>query len=138
LPFNSPGTAPLLIGLAAARLSLPSGAGVNLPSGTNTPGASSVPFVVAGTPGATVTYSFVEGTSTVSGSGVIGPRGAFGGVVDLSGFADGTITVTINITAGGKTTTLTGAMGKNSVAPPPPTIGAATYANIANSSAYNV
>ena len=64
---------------ATASLSLPSGAGVNLPSGTNTPGASSVPLVVTGTPGATVTYTFTRGHARPSPArGVIGPRGTFG------------------------------------------------------------
>ena len=76
-------------------------------------------------------YTFAEGASTVSGTGVIGLSGTFGAVVDLSGFADGTITVTVQMTAGGKTTTLTGSMAKNSVAPPAPSVSAAVYANIA-------
>jgi hypothetical protein len=145
LPFNSPGTCegklpaanPCING-QAAHLSLPSGAGVNLPSGTNTPGASSVPFVVTGTPGATVTYSFTLGTSKVTGTGVVGANGIFGAVVDLSGFGDGNIAVTVTLTSGGKATTLTGTMGKNTVAPPAPTFSAAAYANIANANIYNV
>jgi hypothetical protein len=146
LPFNSSGTCDYLgvsaacAGAAAsASLSLPSGAGVNLPSGTNSPGAGSVPLRVTGAPGAAVTYKFAEGTSVVTGSGVIGPNGTFGANVNLSGFADGTITVTITETGGGAPNkTLTGQLGKNSVAPPAPTASAATYANISNVSIYNV
>src|SRR5258708_31699845 len=55
-PFLSPGTDPPAGG--AARLSLPSGQGVNLPSGTNTPGARSVPLFLTGTPGASVAFKF--------------------------------------------------------------------------------
>ena len=122
-PFASSGTCDYLTASSAcavaSSLSLPNGAGVNLPSGTNTPGASSVPFQVTGAPGATVTYTFTEGTNTVTGTGVVGPGGVFGANVNLSGFPDGTITVTITETGGGAPNkTLTGSMGKNSVAPP--------------------
>ncbi len=96
-----------------AVISTPSGLGVNLPSGTNSAGASAVPFTFTGTPGATITYTFTEGSSTTSGTGVIGASGVFGGTVNLSGFADGTITVTIVQTLNGVTTTTTGTVGKN-------------------------
>jgi hypothetical protein len=145
IPFASQGTCDYLSErqgsptcTAASNLSLPNGAGANLPSGTNTPGASSVPIVITGTPGATVTYKFVEGGLSVSGTGVIGATGKFGATVDLSGFLDGSITVTVTLTSGGKTTTLTGTMGKDSVAPPAATVSAAPFANIATSPGYNV
>jgi hypothetical protein len=69
---------------------------------------------------------------------MIGPRGMFGAVSDLSSFADGTITVTVTLTSGAKVTTLSATMGKNSVAPLAPTVSAAAFSNIATSPAYNV
>src|SRR4029077_15779057 len=143
LPFNSPGTCDYLSEMSACSstpvLSLVSGAGVNLPSGTNTPGAAAVPLVISGAPGANVNYTVALGTTyTVSGSGVIGATGKFGTSVNISGFPDGTITVTATLTANGTSTTLIGTMGKNSVAPPAPTASAPVWANIANSSLYNV
>jgi len=142
MPFASAGTCDYLSEssacTAASNLSLANGAGVNLPSGTNTPGASAAPLAVTGTPGATITFKFTEGSYTVSGTGVIGPTGKFATSVDISGFPDGTITVTATLTANGKTTTLTGTMGKNSVAPPAPTPSAPAYANLANVSIYYV
>jgi hypothetical protein len=142
MPFASPGTCDYQESsacTAVTNLSLPKGAGVNLPSGTNTPGAGAVPLIVTGTPGATVSYTVALGTTyTASGSGVIGASGKFGTSVDVSGFPDGTITVTATLTANGVSTTLTGTMGKNSVAPPAPTASVPVWANIANSSLYNV
>jgi hypothetical protein len=123
---------------SSSLVSLPSGIGTNLPSGTNATGASAMPFTLTGIPGASVTYTFTEGTNTVTGSGVIGSSGLLGGTVDLSGFPDGMITVTIVQTLNGVTTTITGTVGKNSVAPPAPTVSAPAYANIANQSTYNV
>jgi hypothetical protein len=143
-PFASSGTCDYVNAssacTAAANLSLPNGAGVNLPSGTNTPGASAVPFLLTGAPGATVTYTFAEGTTyRVTGSGVIGPTGAFGGTVDVSLFPDGTITVTMVETGGGAPSkTISGSLGKSSLAPPPPTLSAAAYANLATQSTYSV
>ena len=90
------------------------------------PGASSVPFTFTGAPGATVTYTFTEGTNTLTGTGVIGASGTFGAVVNLSAFPDGAITVTIVQTGGGKPTkTVTGTLNKNSVPPAAPTAAAA-------------
>jgi len=142
-PFASSGTCDYLGAssacTAAANLSLPNGAGANLPSGTNTTGASAVPFTVTGAPGAQVTYTFREGANVVTGTGVIGPTGVFGTTVDLSGFPDGTITVTVTETGGGAANkTLTGSMGKNSIPPPVPTATAAAYANLYNLSVFNV
>ena len=142
LPFASQGTCDYKSESSACtatkNLSLPNGAGVNLPSGTNTPGASSLPIVISGTPGATVNYTLTEGTYSVSGTGVIGATGKFATTVDVSGWPDGTITVTATLTLNGKTTTLTTLTGKNSVAPPAPTLTAPGYANIANETAYDV
>jgi hypothetical protein len=143
LPFNSPGTCDYQSEMSACSsppvLALASGIGVNLPSGTNTPGASSAPLVITGAPGSTVSYTVSEGTTyKISGTGVIGGTGRFGTSVNVSGWPDGTITVTAALTLNGKTTTLTGTMGKNSVAPPSPTVTAAAWANIATSSTYNV
>jgi hypothetical protein len=143
-PFASSGTCDYVNASAActasANLSLPNGAGANLPSGTNTPGSSAVPFVVTGAPGATVTYTFAEGASyTVTGTGVIGPTGTFASAVNLSAFPDGTITVTILETGGGAPNrTITGTVGKNSVAPPAPSVSAAAYVNLASESTYNI
>jgi hypothetical protein len=142
MPFASPGTCDYQESSACTvvtNLSVPRGAGVNLPSGTDTPGAGAVPLVVTGTPGASVSYTVAEGTTyTASGSGVIGTTGKFGTSVDVSGFPDGTITVTATLTTNGASTTLIGTMGKNSVAPPAPTASVPVWANIANSSVYNV
>jgi hypothetical protein len=142
MPFNSPGTCDYVSELAAcaapAGLSLSNGAGANLPSGTNTPGAASTPLLVTGTPGATITFTFTEGTLTASGTGVIGPTGRFGTSVDLSAWPDGTITVTATLNMNGKITTLTGTMGKNSVAPPAPAVSAPVWANLAGASTYSV
>ncbi|HET7466406.1 MAG TPA: hypothetical protein VFL29_07050 [Candidatus Dormibacteraeota bacterium] len=145
LAFHSPGTCqakpaannPCVNGQALA-LSLPSGAGVNLPSGTNTPGAGAVPFEVRGNPGSSVNWKFSEGANTVSGTGTVGASGSFGGLANLSGFPDGTITVTVTLTTNGVARTLTGTMGKNSVAPPAPTVTLSTYVNIANSTGYTL
>ncbi len=142
MPFASAGTCDYLSEssacTAASNLSVVNGAGVNLPSGTNTPGAGAVPVGLTGTPGATVTFTFSEGAYTASGTGVIGPTGKFATNVNLSGFPDGMITVTATLTANGKTTTLTGTMGKNSVAPPAATVSAPTYANLVNQATYTV
>jgi hypothetical protein len=142
MPFASPGTCDYQESsacTAVTNLSLPKGAGVNLPSGTNTPGAGAAPLVVTGTPGATVSYTVAEGTGyTTSGTGVIGATGKFGTSVDVSGFPDGTITVTATLALNGTVITLTGTMGKNSIAPPAPAASAPAWANIANSSLYNV
>jgi hypothetical protein len=142
-PFASSGTCDYLGAssacTAAANLSLPNGAGANLPSGTNTTGASTVPFTVTGAPGALVSYTFQEGTYVVTGTGVIGPTGVFGTTVNLSGFPDGTITVTVTETGGGAPNkTLTGSMGKNSVPPPVPTATSSAYANLYNQSTFYV
>ncbi|HKN51963.1 MAG TPA: hypothetical protein VJX66_05650, partial [Amycolatopsis sp.] len=142
LPFNSPGTCDYasesVACTAGSSLSVVSGAGVNLPSGTNTPGAAAAPLLITGTPGGTVTYTFTEGTNTVSGTGVIGTTGKFAVSVNLSGFPDGLITVTATVNASGKITTLTGTMGKNSVAPPAAVVTAGTWANLAGASVYDV
>jgi hypothetical protein len=135
-PFLSPGTDPPAGG--AARLSLPSGQGVNLPSGTNTPGAGSVPLFVTGAPGASVSFKFTEGTYLASGTGTVGPDGTFGAVVDLSTFPDGVINVTVTLKSGGATTTLTSVMTKNSVPPPAPAVSPWPYVNLANQLVYNV
>jgi hypothetical protein len=138
LPFNSPGTDPPASAITP-NVSVPSGLGVNLPSGTNTPGASSVPFVVTGAPGASVSFSFTEGANAASGTGLLSPKGTFGGTVDVSSFPDGTITVSVALTGGGApATNLTTPMGKNSVPPPAPTVSAPAYANIANNLAYTL
>ncbi|HLZ94098.1 MAG TPA: hypothetical protein VKT20_02055 [Candidatus Dormibacteraeota bacterium] len=140
LPFASPGTCDYLSEQCPdpPALSLPNGAGANLPSGTNTPGAGAVPLTVTGTPGSTVGYTATEGTNSVSGSGVVGATGAFGTSLNVSAFPDGAITVTASLTLNGTTTTLTGTMGKNSVAPPAPAVSAAAYANLYNFTLYNV
>jgi len=137
LPFRSPGTDPPA-SLVKAAVGVPSGLGVNLPSGTNTPGASSVPLYVTGTPGAAVSYSFTEGTFIASGSGVLSQKGQFGATVDVSTFPDGTINVKVTLVSGGATTTLTATLGKNSVPPPAPSVAAPAYANIANNLAYTL
>jgi hypothetical protein len=138
LPFSSPGTDPPASALTAA-VSLPTGTGVNLPSGTNTPGSSAVPLYVTGAPGAAVTYKFTEGIYTTSGSGVIDAKGQFGTTVDVSSFPDGSIAVTVVETGGGAPTrTLTTTLSKNSVPPPTPTSSAPAWANLANEYAYNV
>src|SRR5713101_8303080 len=143
LPFNSPGTCDYMSEssacIAGSSLSLASGVGVNLPSGTNTPGAGAAPLLITGTPGATVSYTVAEGsTYKVTGSGVIGATGKFGTSLNVAGFPDGSIIVTVTLTFNGQVTTLTGTLGKSSIAPPAPTIGASVWANIANSSIYNV
>ncbi|HEV2414008.1 MAG TPA: hypothetical protein VGX27_04320, partial [Candidatus Dormibacteraeota bacterium] len=142
LPFASPGTCDAgesTSCTAASNLSVPNGAGANLPSGTNTPGASAVPLVVSGTPGATVSFTVALGTTyKITGGGVIGATGKFGTSVDVSGFPDGLITVTAVLTANGTSTTVSGLLGKNSVAPPAPTVSAAYYANEFTVSTYNV
>jgi hypothetical protein len=69
---------------------------------------------------------------------MIGPTGKFGTSINLSGFPDGTITVVATLNTGGKITTVTGTMGKNSVAPPAAVVSAPTWASLANISAYNV
>ncbi len=137
-PFLSPGTDPPA-GSLTARVSLPSGVGVNLPSGTNTPGSSAVPLYVTGAPGASVSYTFTEGAFTTSGTGVLNQKGVFGASVDVSTFPDGTIIVTVTLTGGGAaTTTLMSTMGKNSVPPPPPGVSVPVFANIANSFVYTL
>ncbi|HEY5224284.1 MAG TPA: hypothetical protein VIJ18_14705 [Microbacteriaceae bacterium] len=137
-PFNSPGTDPPASALVA-RVSLPSGTGVNLPSGTNPAGASAVPLLVTGAPGATVVYSFVQGRLSVTGGGIISAAGTFGAVLDLSAFSDGVISVTVTITGpGGTVTPLQSAMGKNSVAPPAPSVSVAAYANLATRTTFLV
>ncbi|HMC71305.1 MAG TPA: hypothetical protein VKJ07_19270, partial [Mycobacteriales bacterium] len=138
-PMLSPGTDPPA-GSVAPGLSLASGIGVNLPSGTNTPGASAVPLYVTGAGGASIAYTFSEGTFVVSGSGTLTQKGAFGTTVDLSAFPDGTITVRVTLTGGGApAANLTSTMGKNSVPPPAPAVSfGGAYVNIANQLNYNV
>src|SRR5260370_25551088 len=58
-PFLSPGTDPPA-GSLTARVSLPSGVGVNLPSGTNTPRSRAVPLYGTGAPGAPGSYTLPE------------------------------------------------------------------------------
>ncbi len=142
MPFASAGTCDYRSESSActavSNLALPNGAGVNLPSGTNTPGAGSVPLLISGTPGATVSYTLTEGSYSVSGTGVIGTTGKYATSLDLSSWPDGTITVTATLTLNGKTTSLTTVTGKNSVAPPAPGVTSPAYANIANEGTYNV
>jgi hypothetical protein len=138
-PIHSPGTDPPAAVANTPSLSLPSGTGVNMPSGISSASASTTPIYLTGPAGASVSYTFTEGTTTVSGSGVIGPNGTFGGTVDLSAMPDGTINVTATLTpAGASATTLTATLNKNSVAPAAPTVSAPSYANIANVTTYNV
>src|SRR4029077_6239258 len=106
LPFNSAGTCDYLSETTAcsagSTLSLASGLGVNLPSGTNTAGASAAPIVITGKPGATVSYTVALGsTYKLTGSGLIGATGRFGTSVDVSTWPDGTITVTATLNANG-------------------------------------
>ena len=111
---------------------------MNLPSGTNTPGASSVPFVVSGTPGAAVTYTFKEGTSTslrhrcdrCARHVRRRPR-----PLRLCRRDDLSHDHTH---VGREDDDPHRTMGKNSVAPPAPTVTAAAFANIANSPVFNV
>ena len=52
-------------------------------------------------------------------------------------FADGAIAVKVVVTPpGGAPVTLTAPIGKSSVAPTPPTVTAATYANLATETSY--
>jgi hypothetical protein len=137
-PLYAQGMLPVSIG--AATLALPNGTGVALPSGTNPASATAVPVLITGTPGSSVTYTFTEaGGYRASGSGVIGSDGRLATTVDLSLFPDGTISVTAVLTdAHGKITTITQTMGKNSVAPPAPTVTAAAYDNLAGQTSYRV
>jgi hypothetical protein len=93
---------------------------------------------VTGTPGATVAYTFTEGTFTTSGTGVLSSRGNFGASIDVSTFPDGQISVVVNLTSGGVVTKLTWSMGKNSVAPPAPTASVPVYVNLAGQYNYTV
>jgi hypothetical protein len=98
-----------------------------------------VPLVVSGVAGSAVTYSFTEGPSVISGTGVIDAGGSFAVVLDLSMFPDGAIAVKVVVTPpGGAPVTLTAPIGKSSVAPTPPTVTAATYANLATETSYLV
>ncbi len=137
-PFNSPGISPVGTG-GSGIISLPSGNGLNLPSGVNASNASALPFSVTGAAGATVTYTFTEGTHTVTGSGTLDSHGSFAGTVDVSAFPDGTITVTMTLSGGGAPTqTLTSTLAKNTLPPTAPTVSAPAYANNVNETAYAV
>jgi len=137
-PIASPGTDPPVSALVR-HVSVPSGSGVGLPSGTNQPGASSTPIFVTGTPGSSVSYKFTEGTYVTSGTGTINTLGTFGAYVDLSAFPDGNIALTVTLTApGGVVTTLTTTVNKNSVAPPAPVVSAPAYAIPSNLTTYTV
>jgi hypothetical protein len=136
-PFGSPGT-DALTGAVTAMLSLPSGDGVSMPSGTTSAGADAMPLFVTGTPGASVSYSLVQGTYRVSGTGVIGPSGTFGATADVSRFPDGLIEVTAVLSGAGPTTTLTRTIGKNSVAPVAATATAEAKITPSTQTAYSV
>jgi hypothetical protein len=87
-------------------------------------GANSVPLVITGAPGASVSYTLTEGNKySLSGTGVIGATGKYGTSVDVSPWPDGTLTVTATLTGGGAPSqSLTQIIGKNSTTPPAPSV----------------
>ncbi len=112
---------------------------VSVPPAINATTAQAVALVVTGAPGANVSYSFTEGSSTLNGTGVIASNDTFAVVVNLSSFPDGVIGLTVTETGGGApTTTLTASISKNSVPPPAPTVTAPADANNMNDTAFNV
>jgi hypothetical protein len=125
-PIQSPGTDP------PGNFLLPL---LSLPLSADSSGATAVPIVVTGAPGATVTFDITDGVKHVTGSGNVGAAGTFGATVDVSGLADGTLTATATLTGGGApTATVTNYMGKASTVPAAPALSAPVYANLVNAS----
>ena len=92
-PIDSPGTVTSSIS-----------ASLSVPPLVNSSDVSSVPILVSGTVGETVTYKLTEGTKTLSGSGTIDGSGSFAVDLNLSSFPDGNITVQVVLSGAGQTT----------------------------------
>lgn len=137
-PIESPGTDHPPAASSGSLVSLVSGIGAGLPSGTNATGSVAVPIRVTGVVGDTVTYTFTLGTHKVFGVGMIGSGGVFVGTVNLSAFTTGSISVTVVVTGYGKTTTIKKSFLKNKVPPPAPTFSTATYVNNQNETVFDV
>jgi hypothetical protein len=137
-PIESPGTDHPPAPGTGSLVSLTSGIGADLPSGTNATGSGAVPFRVTGVPGDTVTYTFSLGTAKVFGVGMIGAGGVYVGTVDLSGFTTGNIAVTVVITGYGKTTKVQKIFMKDKVPPSAPTFTTPTYVNNQNQTVFDV
>jgi Bacterial Ig-like domain/RTX calcium-binding nonapeptide repeat (4 copies) len=111
---------------------------ISLPAIVTGSDAGSVPLLVSGTPNATLTYTVSQGSTKLTGTGMLDASGTWGTALNLSTFPDGTVTVTVILTSAGKTTTLTGTTTKNTVVPKAPAVSVPAYANLADQTAYQV
>jgi Ca2+-binding RTX toxin-like protein len=89
---------------------------------------TSMPAVISGPSGTAATYTVTDGTKTVGGAGIEAADGMLPATLDLSGLADGVLTVTL--TPGDGTGPVTSAIVKNTVQPGSPGISALAYVGL--------
>jgi hypothetical protein len=115
-PIQSPGTDPPAppVGLAVAA-----------PTSVTNSNQTSVPVVLNGAAGSLITLTISDGTTTVTGSGVVDPFGQLMLALNLSALANTTLTASVS---GGVTVTLV----KSTAPPGAANLSAPAYVNIAN------
>jgi len=123
--INSPGTCcdPPVGGTSTPKQ-------LSAPAAVDNNSQTAVPAVFSGPSGSAATFTVTDGTTTLSGSGTIGPDGMLPAVLDVSNLADSTLTATLTLAGGGAP--VAGSLLKNTVAPVAPGLSVAAYVSLSN------
>jgi hypothetical protein len=129
---NAPATATGLL-----DTQVPPAPSVSVPTYANAATQTSVPLTVTGQAGAFVLYWITDGSLTTSGSGFLSSAGVLSTTLDLSRFADGTISfqVTQMDTAGNVSVAAMPTLIKDTKAPAAPVLTLPAGINLSNQSA---
>ena len=109
--------------LTATKDATPPALTVTTPPAINLSNVGGFSIAVTGEANAGISYSFTDGTHTVSASSTIGKKGTYSANPSLAALSDGTVTLTITETdSSGNQTVYTATLVKDTVAPVAPTV----------------